>query len=213
MEEDPSAARVNNPQVISRPQGTEDNPLYVKPQPPFEKPKLLYSWQGAIRAFNQKGISYLVVLALVALVVVLVLVFFRQLSLALVVLASAFVLGVYHRVGPPEGNYEIWTTGVKVSERLYLYKDLRSYWIKEEEGVPILHVSTFLSLPYRLTMVINRDQQEKVEEALLKYLPYHEESERDWYSSFNHLVESLVPRVPQRIIDLISSKIPSRFKV
>lgn len=202
---------LSNPPVEKQPTGSEENPLYVKPQPPFEKPKMLYSWDGAIRSFKQEGLSYLIVLAVVTAAIVLVLLFLRQFSLSLVVLAGAFVLGVYSRVSPPSGHYEIWTTGVKVGDKLYLYKDLRCYWIKEESGSLILHVSTYLSLPYRLTMVISREEQDKIEGAILKYLPYHEEKERDFYASFNHLLENLVPKLPQRVVDFFSQKLP--FKI
>jgi len=202
------------PEVLvdgKKPSGSQENPLFVKPQAPFEKPKNLFGWEAPMRAYSQKGLSYLIALGLVAILIVLPLLFLRQFSLSLVVIASAFVLGVYGRVAPPDRHCEIWTTGVKVGDKLYLYKDLRAFWVKEEDGSLILHISTYLSLPYRLTMALKREEQEKIEEALIKYLPYQEEKERDFYASFNHLLENLVPKLPQRVVDFFSQKLPFKF--
>jgi len=185
--------------------------LFVKPQAPFEKPKNLFGWEAPMRAFNQKGLSYLIALGLVAILIIVPLLLLRQFSLSLVVLAGAFVLGVYGRVAPLDSHYEIWTTGVKVGDKLYLYKDLRAFWVKREDGSLILHISTYLSLPYRLTMAVKSEEQEKIEETLIKYLPYQEEKERDFYASFNHLLENLVPKLPQGVVDFFSQKLPFKF--
>lgn len=194
---------------LDLPLGTSENPLYVKPEPPFERPRQLVEWQAPPRAFAKKSFSYLVTLFLVSVVLAAFLIVLQQYSFALVILALAFLLGVYGTVEPLDNHYEIWTTGVKVGDKLYSYLDLRTYWVKEEKGVQILHVSTFLNLPHRLMMAVPLDLQETIEEQLLKYLPYHEEAERDFLPTLDHFIEALVPRVPQRIIDLFSSRFSS----
>lgn len=193
------------------PVGTEESPLYVKPQAPFERPKKLLEWQAPMRSFQKKSLSYLITLGIItAIIVIPLVVFWQQYSFSLVIIALAFVMGVYGRVEPQDSHFEIWTTGVKVGERMYSHKDLRSFWVKEENGVSILHISTYLSLPSRLTMAIQADIQDEIEEDLIKYLPYHEEEEKDWFVAFDHFVETLVPRMPQKVIDFFAKRLPGK---
>ena len=175
-------------------------PVEVK-NAPFERPKTLIEWQGPTRIFEKKGKRYIVTLIAAAGVVMLILFFLHQWVLAFLVAAIAFVLFGFNTVEPVENDYKILTTGIKLDKKLYDYKNLRFFWFKEKGEQKILQVSTYLSFPHKLSILTPEEKEEEITSALLRYLPYHQETETDYLDLLDKSIDFLTPRLPEKIVD------------
>lgn len=176
-------------------------PLVVRPELPFEKPRVLIEWQAPLRVFVKRDFAWVVSLMVLTLVVMLPLILLKQWVLVLVAVSVAFVLYAMNRVEPEVVTYQIMTVGVKMGEKLYPYRDLRFFWIKKKKDQLVLYISTYLNFPHRLGMVVSKEERDPIEEFLLKYLPYHEEKEADYLEMLDSLVEILTPQLPRPLVD------------
>lgn len=182
----------------------QKEPVEVK-NAPFEKPRTLIEWQGPTRIFEKKGKRYLVTLIATTGAVMLILFTFGQWVLAFLIAAIAFVLFAFNTVEPVENEYKILTTGIKLDKKIYHYKDLRFFWLKEKTEQKILQVSTYLSFPHKLSILIPKEKEEEVTSVLLKYLPYHQEAETDYLDLLDRSVDFLTPRLPEKIVDFTTT--------
>lgn len=170
----------------------------------YEKPETLVEWRGPLRVFHQREAGWFAGLFLLALILVIALALLKQFTLMLVVVAFTFAMYALNRVEPQETTYQIRTTGVKVGEKEYPYRNLKWFWLQKEGERLVLRISTYLSFPHLLILVAPLDKQEQIEQALLKYLPYHEEKERDFLQWVERAVDFLSPRLPQPLLRLYS---------
>ena len=122
-------------------QSAQNEPIAVK-NAPFEKPRTLIEWQSPLRLFEKKGKNYLVVLLGTTGVLMLFLVLLHQWVLAFLVGTVAFVLYAFSTVEPSQGSYQILTTGIKLADKLYYFRDLRHFWIEQKKEQKILQVTT-----------------------------------------------------------------------
>lgn len=181
---------------MSPTESSENQPLVVQPEKPYERPETLVQWQAPARVFRGRSRNWFVGLFLLALILVIGLALLKQLTLMLAVIALAFALYALNRVEPKEIRYAIRTTGIKIGPREYYYHDLKWFWLVEEENRSVLHVSTYLSLPHLLVMVVPEEKKDEIEKALLKYLPYHEEKQRDYVGWVENTVDFLAKLSP-----------------
>lgn len=180
------------------PQIKNNQPLEVK-RAPFEKPEVLVRWEAPVRVFEKKHPSWFAGLMLISLTLFLLMLFLKQWVLSLLVLAFAFVLYVQNKVEPVSASYQVLTTGIKIEGKNYNYEDLQSFYISEEKKQKVLVITTWLNFPSRLAIVIPEEEQEKIENSLLKYIPYHERRERDYAKILDSVIDGFSPRIPSRV--------------
>ncbi len=185
-------------------QSAQNEPIAVK-NAPFEKPRTLLEWQSPLRLFEKKGKNYLVVLVGATGVLMLLLVLLHQWVLAFLVATVAFVLYAFSTVEPAQGSYQILTTGIKLADKLYYFRDLRHFWLEEKKEQKILHITTYLSFPHKLSILIPKEKEEEIVAALLKYLPYHQEAETDYLDLLDRGIEFLTPKLPEKIVNWVTS--------
>lgn len=178
----------------------EEKPIPVRPEKPYEKPETLIEWEGPVRVFNARDLSWFAGLFLLALILVVGLAFLKQFTLMLVVIAFTFVFYSLNRVEPRKIHYQIRTTGIKIGTREYSYDHLKWFWGQREGDEVILRVSTYLNLPHLLLLVVPREKYPEVERTLLRYLPYHEERARDYLQWLEGLVEVFSSFVPSSLL-------------
>src|SRR4030067_1083824 len=69
------------------------------------------------------------------------------------------------------------------AEHSYLWDELDDFWITEKRGFTLLQIDTFLQWPRRLIILINKDDKEKVQEVIARYLPFRELPKTGWFDS------------------------------
>lgn len=188
---------------MSNQTSAQNEPVAVK-NAPFEKPRTLFEWQSPLRLFEKKGKRYIFVLAAATILLMLLLFALHQWVLAFLVATVAFVLYAFSTVEPTQGNYQILTTGIKLADKLYHFRDLRHFWIEEKKEQKILQVTTYLSFPHKLSILVPSEKEEEIVESLLKYLPYHQEAETDYLDLLDKAISFLTPRLPEKVVNWLS---------
>ncbi len=171
---------------------------------PFERPKILMEWQSPTRFFEKKGKRYLVVLGATTALLMLVFVLINQWALAFLTAAIAFVLYAFNTVEPLANDYQILTTGIKLAEKLYYFRDLRHFWVEDKKEQKILQVSTYLSFPHKLSILLPKELEDEIVSALLKYLPYHQEIETDYLDWLDKGISFLTPKLPEKVVNFVA---------
>lgn len=184
--------------MIEEPAQTK--PIEVK-SAPFERPRVLIEWQSPTRLFEKKGKRYLFILGAMTALLMLALFILHQWALSFLVAAVAFVLYAFNTIEPAINDYQILTTGVKLSEKVYYFRDLRCFWVEEKKEQKILQVSTYLSFPHKLSILTPAEKEEEIVGALLKYLPYHQEAETDYLDLLDKTISFLTPRLPEKFVN------------
>jgi hypothetical protein len=187
------------------PIGTEENPLVVKPEKPFEKPEVLIKWNGKARVFVNRSAAWFVTFLLLAIIIVAVFMVFNNWSLALLVVAFTFMMFAMNLVEPNTRDYAVTTGEIMVGNKKYKYTDLNKFWFEEVSGQMILYVSTYLHLPHLIEIPLPQENanelREKIEKTLLKYLPYNTESRRDMYRVIDQVIDTIAPYLPKGVVD------------
>lgn len=189
--------------------GTEENPLVVKPERPYERPTTLLSWHAPARVFKQRTPAWFLSLIVLSLGLIAIFILLGQWSLVLVVIALDFMLFAMNLVQPEVQFYAISTTGIQVGKQRFGYEDLRSFWFSKDENSYILQFTTYMIFPPSIEMTLPMDadeaQREAIEEALLKYIPYHEGKERDWFAYVEQGINKITPWLPASLVSWYSS--------
>ena len=111
--------------------------------------------------------------------------------------AFYFIIYVLGRFPPEEVNHKVTTQGITTGGRVYLWSELIDFWFTQSHGQKILNVETFptgrLRLGGRLFLLLGDLAEEKVKEALVKYLPYREIPERNWMDNTAAWLSQKIP--------------------
>ena len=186
--------------------GTEQNPLVVKPEKPFEKPAIMVSWIAPSRVFKNRQPTWFIGVLVLCAMAVLLLILTKQWILMLAIIAFVFSLIALEVVEPEGREYSVTTYGIKVGKKHYKYYDLKWFWFEKDAQDTVLYISTFLNLPHVLEIPLPHGNipviQLKIEDELLKHIPFHEEGERNYLNSFDNVVSYIEPWIPKSLIDL-----------
>jgi len=97
--------------------------------------------------------------------------------LTLVIAAVFFTLFVFISVPPQRATHQIEKAGIRTGETLYVWSDLRAFWMTEKDNAIVLYVDTRLNFPARLIFFIESYVEAEAIAALLiqameyRYLP------------------------------------------
>lgn len=136
--------------------------------------KTLLEWKAPVRVFKKRERKYFANWGLGILALGLVLIFFKQFLLLGAILALFFLSYALGTVPPEKINHKITTSGITSGGKSYLWKELRDFYFTEKYGVPILNVSTKMTFPARLILLLQGVEKKEVEDVLATYLPFRE---------------------------------------
>lgn len=153
--------------------------------------RTLLEWVSPSRLFAPKDKKYFSNLGLIVLIAGVVLIFFKELVMVVVVLALAFVAYALATVPPEKIEHKITTQGLTSAGHSYFWKDLRDFWFTESGGVSILHIDTNLRFPGRLIILLSPPAtRESLVKILSAHLPYQEkpkvnamDTAADWFAA------------------------------
>ncbi|NCS32752.1 hypothetical protein GW793_04680 [bacterium] len=196
--------------TVPTPTGTENAPVVVKPEYPFEKPADVITWTSHERVFSHRKPVWFVALFALTGGVVLALVLLQQWTFALALITFAIVMFIMNVVEPGNREYRITTTGVKMGNKRFSYGDLKWFWFSELEEHDVLYIATYLKFPHILELPLadNNSEQfmDQIENQLLKYIPYHEEGQRNWMNIFDKLIYYISPWLPNKVVEWYANK-------
>lgn len=164
------------PKDTASPPPTEEK---IATAPKGGQPPLL-EWEMPSRVFRKRGEDYFSKIGFTALGIGLVLIFFKEFLLLVVVLALAFVAYVLGTVPPEKIKHKITSHGVTSAGHSYLWSELKEFWLTEKEGESVLHLTTNLRFPPQLLILLDPLKKAKAEEILSEHLPHREAPQEGW---------------------------------
>lgn len=198
----------------------ELQPIIVKPENPYEKPEDLVTWTAHSRVYQPKNSLWVVGFLTIGAIFLAILLLLQQWTFALAIVAFSFAILALNNIEPPDRSYTISTLGVRLGSKLYEYKDLKWFWFAVEDNAVTLTISTYMYYPYVLELPLPQipTQQiniltDKIEQELLKHIPYHEENKKGMFKWLDSAVDRVTPWLPQSAIEWYEKNVRSRIKI
>lgn len=162
----------------------------------FSAPELILSWESPTRRFEKKSKLWFFGLIVIFLAVFIFLVIFREYLFGLLILSFGALLFVQSAVKPPLTTYYLFSSGIQISGKMYLWEDLESFFIDEETQE--LRLKTGLSFPSEFTLLLEKGKEEEIRNVLKDKLPYVELKRTDYSSVFDGFITRFSEKIPQK---------------
>lgn len=147
--------------------------------------KVLLEWKSPMRPFKQLDKNNFKRLVLWAVLLALVLVFFREFVLALTLFALLFFAYVMGTVRPGEVKHVITENGVTSAEHTYLWSELKDYFFTNKLGEDILNIETKV-MPAKLQLILRGIDKNMLAQIMSQKIPQREQPP---YTMFDSLSE------------------------
>jgi len=139
----------------------------------FSINKVEFSWEADDRvSYTIKGeqkTTYGFLVVLIALYFIWV----GQPLISLAVSAVFFVIYILYTVPASRVTHSIESAGIRSGGQLYLWEDMKSFWIAEKDARMVLYIETRLNFPSRLIFFIDSfNDAERIVTLLLDQIPY-----------------------------------------
>ncbi len=136
-------------------------------------------WTAAEFKYYKKNKKWFFFLFLIGFILVIIAILSKNFLFALGVIISCFVIYLYANKKPKKIKFALKGNGIKVGKQLYLYENLRSFWINyHPPHIKELSLRSKKSLVPYIKIPLGNQNPVEVRRFLLKYLPEkeHEES-------------------------------------
>lgn len=147
---------------------TEDRPVEVLP---VRQVKTLLAWKAPARVFKKRDREFWTTVFSIAFLLAIILFFIKEWLLIAVIIGLIFVYYVLSTVPPEEVGHQLTTRGVRFAGRDYLWEEFLSFWFTERWGQKILNLSFRARIPGRLEILLGDQEEKKIRELLVRYLP------------------------------------------
>lgn len=137
--------------------------------------KVLLTWSAPSRPFKKRSKEFFSTLGTIALLVIVILVFFKEWLLIMVIVAMAFATYVLAAIKPEEVEHQLTNQGIVTAGRKYSWDQLTRFWLDKK----MLFVETRQGLPRVLILLLGETNQSKVKKILVQYLPF-DKPEQTW---------------------------------
>lgn len=154
--------------------------------------KTLLEWKAPSRVFKKRDKEYFTTIASIAVLLAIILIFFKEWLLIMVIVALVFVSYVMATVPPEEVEHKITNQGVTTGGKSYKWEDLARFWLGEKHNQKILFVETQIKFPRRLILLLGVTNEAEVKKTLSEYLPY-EEPEKTWMDKAGDWLTKNIP--------------------
>ena len=147
-----------------------------KPLPNLEKSdirfKEIFSWEAPERTFKKRSKEFWTTLISLVFLISLILFFAKEYFLIATIFALVFLYYVLSTRPPQNIIYKITNQGIFLAEAKYEWPVLRSFWVENYEGQPVLNISTYLNFPKRLILPLGEQDEKTMRQILENFLPY-----------------------------------------
>lgn len=135
--------------------------------------KLIYSWAAPARPFKRRDRDFWVTVTVITIIFGLILLFAEGFMPVILIISVIFLYYILSTVEPESIEYKITTLGVRMSDKLNSWKELGRFWFTKRFNDEILILEA-LTFGGRLEIVVNKQDKEKVKDALSEYLTHEE---------------------------------------
>jgi len=154
---------------------------------------VIHEWTAPSRLFKKRGKEYFSTILAIVVLLTVILFILREWLLIWLVFAFAFFTYVLATVKPEDIMYQISKKGIKIGRHYYLWNQLTEFWIEQNHGYQIFHITMPLKSPGRVILLVKDSQLEK---ALIKTLGerllYHDDPQKTWAEKAGDWLEQKV---------------------
>lgn len=140
-----------------------------------QKEKDILSWTAPARPFKRRNRKFYVTLIAIAAIVGLVLFLAEGYMPVILIISLVFLFYVLNTVEPENLEYKITSKGIKVSDKTTDWSLFTRWWLTKRFDSKLL-VLEMRSLPGRMELVYNPEDEGKIRKTLSQHLPEEEAS-------------------------------------
>jgi len=136
--------------------------------------KTYLSWHAPGRPYRKRSKEYFINSTLITISIEIILVFFAQYLLMLVVFSLALLAFALAAVPPHEYYYRISSEGIRIEDHYFIWDELYDFYFMKRHGKDVLHVRTKAYFPGELTIVLGDVPLNQAKMVMRMFLPYRE---------------------------------------
>jgi hypothetical protein len=134
----------------------------------------IYEWEAPVRDFHKWEKERISTVILIAAVVVLICIFLHEFIALVAVIAITALFIALVTIPPTYVIHRITNKGIHSFDHLYLWNDMRNFWIADKKGIYVMHINTKMGYPTRLFFVLPDKDIQKVVSNVSPYIKYFE---------------------------------------
>ncbi|MFA5270046.1 MAG: hypothetical protein WC400_00255 [Patescibacteria group bacterium] len=145
-------------------------------------------WEAESFEIHRRGLSWYLIMAAVLVLVLIFAIYTHRWLLSGVVIMVGVALYLSGRMSPEKVNCRIDGQGLTISDKMFTYGQIKSFWISQTAGVAKLNViSTQRFMPVT-SLMLPQGLEEKVRKALSSRLPESPNQKEDWIDRINRIL-------------------------
>jgi len=138
--------------------------------------KIKFEWIAPERAYQKKDRDFWITVISILVLVSVILFFVKEFFLIVALISALFLYYVLSTVPPQDTKYKITNRGIYFGENRYEWDMFTRFWFKTSLSNEMIHFETILRFPQQISLVINKEDREKIKELVVKKLPLIDES-------------------------------------
>ena len=138
--------------------------------------KIRFEWIAPERAYQKKDRDFWITVISILVLVSVILFFVKEFFLIISLISALFLYYVLSTVPPQDIKYKLTNRGVYFGENRYEWSLFTRFWFKTSLSNEMIHFETILRFPQQISLVINKEDKDKIKELVVKKLPLIEES-------------------------------------
>jgi len=138
--------------------------------------KVRFEWMAPERAYQKKNKDFWITVISILVLVSVILFFVKEFFLIISLISALFLYYVLSTVPPQDIKYKITNRGVYFGENRYEWDLFTRFWFKTSLSNEMIHFETILRFPQQISLVINKEDKDKIKELVVKKLPLIDES-------------------------------------
>ncbi len=156
----------NSKQAVSPP--LQDTPEVVAPE--IEE-KVLFEWTSPERAFQRRNRDFWITAIAILVLVSVIFVMIQEFYLVIALISVLFLYYVLSTVPPENITHKITNKGIYFGEAHYSWDLLERFWFQKTLGWDAVFFETKLRFPPQLSMIIDKESEDKLKEIIQKRIP------------------------------------------
>jgi len=133
-------------------------------------------WRSPAFIHHEKDFKWFLTMGIGALVIIGIALWLKYWLMAIAMVLATVAFFQYSRLKPEEKDYQISEEGIRISERLWPFSELRSFWVVGSDDHLILNLQP-LGVKPPLSILLPREVAEEAISFLASYLPQEEREE------------------------------------
>ncbi len=127
---------------------------------------------------HEKGPAWFLVVGFFALIFFTIALLMKNFIFAILIMLAVFTIFIYALKTPRQINFKIKGEGITISDKLYPFEDLSSFWIfYEPPRIKELSIKSKKTLTMMIRIPLSNQDPSSIRQALIKFIPEEKQEE------------------------------------